>query len=135
MSPNIHENCESRFCKGGRNDFKVSDHSSLSKRRRGFGIQQVRDENLVGHIREQHPCIRRYGLEDSQSCLLVADMGRLERAPFISGMGPLLSSLAYRSKLVMNPGLGMKAYKALHCMSAGLKSCCIRHINRRQQQK
>ncbi|CAE7775779.1 lcfA [Symbiodinium sp. CCMP2456] len=29
----------------------------------------------------------KYGLEDSQSCLLVADMERLERAPFISGMG------------------------------------------------
>mmetsp|Transcript_18594 Transcript_18594/g.43448 ORF Transcript_18594/g.43448 Transcript_18594/m.43448 type:complete len:598 (-) Transcript_18594:132-1925(-) len=29
----------------------------------------------------------KYGLEDSQSCLLVADRERLERAPFISDMG------------------------------------------------
>ncbi|CAE7195108.1 lcfA, partial [Symbiodinium natans] len=29
----------------------------------------------------------KYGLEDSQSCLLVADTERLERAPFISSMG------------------------------------------------
>ena len=38
----------------------------------------------------------RYGLEDSQSCLLVADTERLERAPFISSMGPKLSLAAHK---------------------------------------
>ena len=36
--------------------------------------------------------LARYGLEDSQSCLLVADLERLDRAPFLEQMGPFAVS-------------------------------------------